>query len=232
MIYTVACTKGGAGKSTIATNLAVAAVIQQGVGSVALVDTDIQKTSFYWCEKRAEKSSLPEIRCVGVTGRDTYTKILDLGREFKTVIVDAGGRASAELQLAIAAADRVLVPVQPSAADGMAVEDTVAALDRVLKDTGQLAEVFAFLSRAPTNPRDKDVESMMKFLGRVPQFRLVQERTSDRKAYRQGLKQGRGVMELGPAAEKAAEELNSLFLAVSAPIAAAGAATTKKVSHG
>lgn len=230
MIYTVACTKGGAGKSTIATNLAVAAVIQQGVGSVALVDADIQKTSFYWCEKRAEKNSLPQIRCVAATGRDTYNRIIELGQEFKTVIVDAGGRASAELQLAIAAADRVLVPVQPSAADGMAVEDTVAALDRVLRDTGQIADVFAFLSRAPTNPRDKDVDAMLRFLGRVRQFRVVEQRTSDRKAYRQGLKQGRGVMELGPAAEKAAEELNALFNAVSAPIAAA--TEEREASHG
>jgi cellulose biosynthesis protein BcsQ len=51
----VASSKGGAGKSTLATNLAAYFALD-GKRPV-LVDADRQKSSTHWCEKRAARSA-------------------------------------------------------------------------------------------------------------------------------------------------------------------------------
>ena len=107
----VASSKGGAGKSTVATNLA--AYFALDGKATAILDADKQKSSTHWCEKRAamDTAVLP------LDGtRRTWDKHLPEG--IQRLVVDAPAGAMAEdLESVLAIADAVVVPVLPSTID-------------------------------------------------------------------------------------------------------------------
>ncbi|MEO7477694.1 MAG: ParA family protein [Lysobacteraceae bacterium] len=120
----VASSKGGVGKTTLATNLA-AHDAADGKHTV-LVDADRQLSSTHWCEKRAgmDNAVLP----VNGLRRDWQRSIPD---DTQSVIID--GRAGAmgdELAMFLDVADAVIVPILPSTID---IEATVPFLDSLVQ---------------------------------------------------------------------------------------------------
>ncbi|MBS7457376.1 ParA family protein [Coralloluteibacterium stylophorae] len=116
----VASSKGGAGKTTLATHLAGHAALH-GRKSV-LVDADPQGSSQRWCERRAglESAVLP---VPAVRGRWPKQVPADADQ----VVVDgAAGAFAGDLEGVLERADAVVVPVLPSMID---VEATVPFLD-------------------------------------------------------------------------------------------------------
>ena len=116
----VAGSKGGVGKTTLATNLAVHYAVD-GKHTV-LVDADRQGSSKHWCEKRAglDSAVLP----VDGTRRDWQSAIPG---DAQRIIVDGpAGAMGADLKAFLDEADAVLVPVLPSTID---IEATVPFLD-------------------------------------------------------------------------------------------------------
>ncbi|HEX5755330.1 MAG TPA: ParA family protein [Arenimonas sp.] len=126
----VASSKGGAGKSTIATNLAAAFALD-GKRTV-LIDADRQKTSTHWCEKRAEMASA--VLPIDGSTRNWQKR---LPEDSQRIVVDAPAGAMADdLASFLEVADAVLVPVLPSTIDLEATVpflDSLAALPRVKK---------------------------------------------------------------------------------------------------
>lgn len=120
----VASSKGGAGKSTVATNLAAHFALEGK--ATAILDADRQKSSTHWCEKRAQLESavLPLDGC-----RRNWDKHLPEGIE-RLVVDAAAGAMGEELADVLDLADAVVVPVLPSAID---IEATVPFLDSLVK---------------------------------------------------------------------------------------------------
>lgn len=115
-VVVVANQKGGAGKTTVTRNLAVAAG-----EDVAIVDRDPQgSVTAWWNRRKAEAPAL-----VPVTG--TLAETLDALREAgaRLVFVDTPPAANADLAGIIAEADLVLIPVRPSPDDLDAVGPTL-----------------------------------------------------------------------------------------------------------
>lgn len=116
----VASSKGGAGKTTLATNLAAYFALD-GQRTV-LVDADRQKSSTNWCEKRAAMANA--VLPVDGTRRNWENK---LPSDSQRVVIDAAAGAMGEdLEPFLARADAVLVPVNPSIID---LEATVPFLN-------------------------------------------------------------------------------------------------------
>ena len=119
-IIVVASSKGGAGKSTISTNLAAFYALQGK--RTALIDADRQKSSTHWCEKRAglESAVLP------IDGSKKGWK-KNLPAQTDVVIVDApAGSMAEDLEEFFEIAHVVLVPVFTSTID---LEGTVPFLN-------------------------------------------------------------------------------------------------------
>jgi chromosome partitioning protein len=119
-VITIASRKGGAGKTTIATLLAVEAA-RAGIGMVAVVDLDPMRGLTLWWEARdSEAPALisPEggpaaaVAAARTAGADLV--LMDTPPSAAPVVGDAG-----------AWADLVLIPVQPSPHDLRAVGATV-----------------------------------------------------------------------------------------------------------
>jgi chromosome partitioning protein len=119
----VASSKGGAGKTTLATNLAAAFALD-GKNTV-LVDADRQRSSTHWCEKRAALDSA----VLPVEGdRRGWEKRIP--EDAQRVVIDVpAGWFGEELQAYLDFADAVIVPVQPSVID---LEATVPFLDSLV----------------------------------------------------------------------------------------------------
>lgn len=196
--------KGGTGKSTLATNLAVALA---GAGrSTLLVDTDRQMTASNWSDVRALDESLPAITCVEKTG-NLYRVLLDLATRYADVVVDAGGFDSVELRTAIVAGDHLYSPVRASQSDLW----TLGAMEKLLAEAREMnPELGAHLvlSMAPTNPSISETRDAQRLLEQYATFHVCRSVIRDRKAFRDAMCQGRGVAEL--ADPKAAAEMAAL----------------------
>ena len=128
----VASSKGGCGKTTIATNLA-AHFAQQGKNTV-LVDADRQGSSQRWAEKRAELPAA--VLAISALRPNWENKIPE---DAERVIIDgpAGIRAG-ELAELLAGVDALLIPVLPSRIDLEASETflrEIANLGRIKRGT-------------------------------------------------------------------------------------------------
>ena len=107
--------KGGAGKTTLATNIAALRTINQP--ETLLIDTDRQSTASFWCSVREEKNISPRVTSIQKYERAVRTEISELNKKFQDIIVDAGGRDSPELRGSLLVSDKAIFPLRPSQFD-------------------------------------------------------------------------------------------------------------------
>ena len=124
----IASRKGGAGKTTLATLLAVAAE-RAGAGPAALIDLDPMRGLTQWWETRAADTPIL------VDGAGGPGRALAAARAAGAAwaLVDTPPASAPVVAEAVALADLVLVPVQPSPHDLRAVGATVELARRSSK---------------------------------------------------------------------------------------------------
>ena len=145
----VANPKGGAGKTTLATNLS-GYFANQGK-KVTLCDLDRQQSSLRWMAFR--DPALPAI--TGYYGGNQIS--LNLPREAEWVVVDApAGLQGYKLSDYLRAVDKVLVPLVPSVFDMAATEDFLNAVRGVRAKVGIVA--------MRVDPRTKAASMLEEFL--------------------------------------------------------------------
>ncbi len=147
VVITVAQQKGGAGKTTLAANLAAA--LAEGV-RVAILDIDPQRSLARWHGLRVGRTGAGQAGAVAISlselsGWRLPAEIERLRRSHDVLIVDSAPQVESDARTAIRAADLVLVPVQPSPPDLWAAQGTLK-LARDEKRTFRLV-----LNRAPAS---------------------------------------------------------------------------------
>lgn len=207
MIVLVGGFKGGSGKSTAATNLAVW-LAHEGIKAV-LIDADKQATSSKWAARRNEARekdpAIPRVICMEQT-TDVYNAALDAEDNFDVVLVDAGGRDNAQLRKAALAADLMYVPVLPSQFDIESLEGLAEVVDEVRQINTSLAAKL-FLSRAAAGRAGDEIADAKDVLADFPGFALSDAMIGDRKVFRQAALAGKGVVEMNNPQAKAEIQL-------------------------
>lgn len=192
MIILVGSEKGGVGKSTISIN--IAAELAQRNQDVCLVDADKQGTASRWAQDRVDARFKP-VQCISLHD-NIHKPLLDLSDRYKILVVDVAGRDSRELRTGMLAADVLVTPFRPSQPD----LDTLPHLADVIeqaKDMNPSLICRAVLSMAPTNPRVNEVNQAKDYLKSYPEFVVCDAIVRDRKAFRDSLAEGAGVVEWG-----------------------------------
>jgi chromosome partitioning protein len=195
-VVALAASKGGAGKSTLATCLAVRAAKESG--SVCLVDLDPQESASRWHQLRGSPTT-PRLVNKVENIADTIGELREEGVEW--VIIDLPPAFVSLMEATVAEADFVLVPVRPSMFD-------VDAVDVVVETCIRARTPMAFVLNA-VEARWKMSESAAKFL-RVT-GKVLAEEISQRKAYAYAA----GVGRTGPEMDRAASaEIDALWQSV------------------
>lgn len=200
--------KGGSGKTTIATNMAAMRAAQGR--DVLLVDTDIQGSASYWAANRDEAGIIPRIPCVQKFGRNLAVEVRDLAGRYGDVIVDAGGRDSAELRAALVVAEAAFIPIQASQFDVWTLQrmDELVASARAF-NPGLTARVI--VNRASTNPVVSEADEVREVMGDFEHLTLAPVVLRDRISYRKAAKAGLGVVEMERSDAKSKSEIRRLF---------------------
>ncbi len=125
LVITIAQRKGGAGKTTLAAQLAVTWV-RQGA-RVAVLDIDPQGSLAAWVDLRRARLGPGAIGFdfAALPGWRAAQWIEDRARGADLVVIDGPPHAETETRIAVRAAELVLIPVQPSPLDLWATEATL-----------------------------------------------------------------------------------------------------------
>lgn len=145
MIIAILNQKGGAGKTTIAINLARA--LKQKGDKVLLVDSDPQGSARDW--HAAGDGNL--LNVVGLDRPTLDKDIKSVSDGYKWVIIDGAPQLADMAVCAIKCADVVLIPVQPSPYDIWASEDLVEVIKTRQQVTNGKPKAAFIISRQINN---------------------------------------------------------------------------------
>lgn len=189
--------KGGAGKTTLAVNVA-AALHKSGTRSI-LVDADPQGSATAWAARAAEleREGPPCVALASASLRRDLPRIL---KPFDVALLDGPARLGPETRAAMLAADLVVVPMTPGAVDLWAAAETV----RVLEDARGLRpelRAVALLNRATKTVLSRFTRNAIRNLGIAPLDVVVGARV----AFGESMLTGLGVVDHAPTSEAAIE---------------------------
>lgn len=181
--------KGGAGKTTIALNLAAA--LADGGARVLLIDADPQHTASDWS---AVREKAPPFMLIGMPQPVLHRDVPNLAADYDYVVIDGPPRNYEVTRSAIAAADLVLIPIQPSGADFWASRETVklAQEAHAFKETQKT--VLLVSRRKSQTALGRDIrEALASF-----ELPLLQTDVPDRIAYAEVMTAGTTMIESQP----------------------------------
>src|SRR3954447_3347518 len=218
VIITVGGIKGGTGKSTAATNLAV---MRRRAGfDVMLVDADEQKSASEFVAQR-EALGHGTIPCVQLVGKTVLAQVREMKARYADIIIDTGGRDTASQRSALLASDVLLLPFQPGNFDLWTIEQ-VETMANEIRSVNEGLAVLAYISRG--YPAGTDNEDAAGLLRESTVLRLLDVTVIGRKAYNAASGRGLAVVEAERRDPKAVAEMDQLYNAVFGSTAATASA--------
>ena len=209
-VIAVANQKGGAGKSTIATNLAV--TFAADGNKVLLIDADTQQnTSLRWHADRAQyEDKVIPIDVCGLTARNLMPSTQSFRKQYDIIVIDGGARITAEAHAAVGAADYLIVPVKAVKAD---VDSTATFLEVVAQSMEIRNDLVAGILINEVNERTLLAKSMLDELEAFEEsFGIFEQKIGSYQAFRDAISSGLGVIELGErSSEKAANQMKAFY---------------------
>ncbi len=209
MIITVGGIKGGSGKSTVATHLAILRSAQGR--DVLLIDADDQETATDFTALRNERltngAGYTSIKLAGVAVR---TETLRLVTKYDDVIIDTGGRDTTSQRAALAVAHVVLIPFIPRSFDVWTLEKVCSLVSEMRAANPEL-KAFAFINRADPQYRGQDNSEAAAIIGDNSALTFIDTPLGTRKAFSHAASLGLAVTELKPQDSKASAEIERLF---------------------
>ena len=196
MIINVAHTKGGVGKTAIATNLSIAF-------AAPILDLDIQQSSNRFFQIREEE---------GLNTLPVYNHLTnELINRYKSnpkhhLIIDSGGMDNDIIRNGLEVADLIITPVSLSQVEIFGLEDFNDLLNS--SDIIQRTKTFVLLNNVNLRAKKEIVMARDLIEGEFD-FKLLATMLGSRKAYKEAYSLGRNTVELSPSSP-AGQEIISL----------------------
>ena len=207
MIIVCGGIKGGSGKTTIATNLAV--MRTRDSADVLLIDADDQETSFDFTVLRNERTdNRAGYTCIKLSGAALRTETLRLAEKYDDIVIDTGGRDTTSQRAALSVAGVLLVPFVPRSFDVWTLEKVAGVVAEIQTVNDKLV-AYAFLNRADARGKDNDEASTV--IRETPALSFLDTPLGTRKAFANAGALGLGVAELNPHDPKATIEIQTLY---------------------
>jgi chromosome partitioning protein len=189
MITVIGSLKGGSGKSTVTFNLAV--WLEMAEAEVLVIDADPQTTLSDVSEVRTEEGYEPFLNI-----KDASALSRKKLAGYDEVLVDVGTSDIESMKLALALADRVVIPVPPSQADIWSTQRFINFLDEVVD--GERPELLTFINRADTHHAIRESDEAAAALVSLPDVKFIKHRLCQRTVFRRSFSEGLAVYELDP----------------------------------
>ena len=165
---------------------------------VLVIDADPQQTAQDWAAIRQDP--LP-FQVIGLAKPVLHRDLPAMAADYDAVIIDGAPRSYEVARSAIAAADVVLIPVQPSGADFWASKETVNLVKEMHSFKETQKSVFVVSRRVGRSNLSRDIsEALADFA--LP---ILAAATTQRVIYAEAMTAGKTVIELepkGPAADE------------------------------
>ena len=207
MIIAVGGIKGGTGKTTVATNLAILA---SGAGrDVLLIDADDQESAYDFTLARNQRTNEGAgYTCTKQTGPAVRTESLRFAAKYQDIIIATGGRDTTSQRAAISVAERLLIPIAPRSLDIWTLEKVSQLVAEMLPYNPDLC-ALAFLNRA--DPSGGDNDDAAAEIRKAPGIEFLDAPIGNRKVFGNAASEGLAAFEFKPPNPKASSEMFTLF---------------------
>ena len=200
MIINVAHIKGGVGKTTVATNLAVGL-------NADLMDLDVLGASILFGNYRKRfGKNLTVFGEHDLSIKEAFSKYR--GSKQHHLVVDSGGYDSDNIRMFLASSDMIITPLAASGLEINGIRKFDETVISQLPDNG--VKVYALLNRVTQFDKKDDAVVLCNFISaNLPDYKILKTHLGDRRVYKQAYISGQSVIEMG--ASKAADEIESLI---------------------
>ena len=201
--------KGGVGKTTLATNLAVMRALAGK--DVLLVDADDQGTASDFTAIRNEEmaehggAGYTSIKLHGASVRSEVTR---MATKYDDIIIDVGGRDTAGQRAALSVADIYVIPFLPGSFDVWTL-DSVGKLVEEARAFNEKLKAVCVINRA--DAKGSDNAEAAAIAKEIPGLNFIDAPLGNRKSFRSAAAQGLAVIEVKPTDPKAIAEIKRLY---------------------
>lgn len=213
-IITIASTKGGVGKSTIAVNIATQ--LQKNGIRVALLDGDPQGSVTKWNLVREaviqDGVNLPSIFVASAQGESLLSIALDKSQQGYWVIIDSAGVDNTVTRQTLLKTDYILTLSAPSPLDLWEIDTLLKMVQSLERAQNRRVPVILLFNKVSTNKNVKGVQEAISFLNEslISPTHIFSTSVKDRIIYQHSIREGKGVIEYTPANSEARLEIANI----------------------
>jgi chromosome partitioning protein len=208
MILVIGGTKGGSGKSLLASQLTV---LRATAGyDTLLIDADEQSSAMDFTRQRQRRlDGEPGYTAIQTREADVAVQVRRMAAKYVDIVIDVGGRDTASQRAALVVADLLVVPFAPTSVDLWTV-DTVVALLKEAREFNRHLRAYAVINKV--FPRGSDNRDAADMLREYPDhWAYLETPIGTRKAFSNAFGGGYAVTEYQPKDAKAVAEMMALY---------------------
>jgi chromosome partitioning protein len=208
MILVVGGTKGGSGKTLLASNFIVLRAVAGH--DTLLIDADEQSSAMDFTRQRQRRlNGEPGYTAIQTREADVAVQVRRMMAKYTDIVIDVGGRDTASQRAALAVADILVIPFAPTSVDLWTI-DTVVALMKDAREFNRDLRAYAIINKAFA--RGSDNTDAADMLREYPEhWTYVETPIGTRKAFSNAFGGGYAVTEYQPKDAKAIAEMMALY---------------------